>query len=223
MMIASAQALNLRVWASHIWEMDENSYGWATSLLAHAAEAEPGSAPSVHDDSDRSVTDSSQGGEHTLLDAYSKAVTRVVELSPGRRRPRSRSCHCRVLEALRPSSVAHHLTLDGLFCLVVGQISTRLSENNDLKREFWPYYGKRSPMTHKIRRRRLDALEQASGVNRRASNEVIRISFTGLETVTVRAEGPNGFVCYRNTGEDIDAFEARALLGSFAQTHLRLC
>jgi hypothetical protein len=68
-------------------------------------------------------------------------------------------------------------------------------------------------LTHEIRRRRLDALEAASGMRQAASCEVVRILpfLEGAEEEeAVRCEGPLGFVSYRRPNESFYDFDARA-------------
>jgi hypothetical protein len=59
---------------------------------------------------------------------------------------------------------------------------------------------------HEIRRKRLDRLEQASGLSQRAANETIRIVFD--EEATTHCEGP-GFRIDRREGESFHDFEWR--------------
>jgi hypothetical protein len=61
-------------------------------------------------------------------------------------------------------------------------------------------------VTHEIRRRRLDALEKASGFSQRASGETIRIVFD--EEATTHCEGP-GFRIDRRDAESFHDFEWR--------------
>jgi hypothetical protein len=65
---------------------------------------------------------------------------------------------------------------------------------------------------HKRFRERLEALEEARKLTD-APAEMRHICFVGRDRREVEstiAEGPRGFICRRNPGEELDAFKARA-------------